>query len=141
MSLLTIEHSGINARLKPTGPCDGPLISIPLAGRRICACQTHMAFLPKLYAPNRRCYFLLRSWPPQSALPLFRVTGYSTIHFSFFVKCFNLKFKKLLCFLQVLNNIILPSGSCYVFNSRTEIEIQSPITNYILRLIFAITVM
>lgn len=61
MSLLTIEHSGINARLKPTGPCDGPLISIPLVGRRICVCQTHMAFMPKLYAPNRRCYFLLRS--------------------------------------------------------------------------------
>ena len=34
MSLLTIEHSWINARLKPTGPCDGPLISIPLVGRR-----------------------------------------------------------------------------------------------------------
>ena len=90
MSLLTIEHSGINARLKPTGPCDGSLISFPLVGRRISVCQTHMAFLPNLYAPNRRCYFLLRSLPQQSALPLLRVTGYSTIHFSFFVKCFNL---------------------------------------------------
>ena len=34
MSLLTIKHSGINARLKPTGPCDGPLISFPLVGER-----------------------------------------------------------------------------------------------------------
>ena len=41
MSLLTIKHSGINARLKPTGPCDGPLISIPLVGERSARCQMH----------------------------------------------------------------------------------------------------
>ena len=34
MSLLTIEHSGINARLKPTEPCDGSLISFPLVGQK-----------------------------------------------------------------------------------------------------------
>ena len=65
MSLLTIEHSGINARLKPTGPCDGPLISIPLVGRR----SVHMPNVQMAFLPNWASWIRTNECSSQSAVP------------------------------------------------------------------------
>lgn len=69
MSLLTIEHSLINARLKPTEPCGGSLISFPLVGEGLRMSNAHGIYAKLGYQDSNLKYGSQNPMPYHLAIP------------------------------------------------------------------------